>query len=279
MFADYAFEHYLAKGYSPQKAAAAVGAFMQESGEDLDPRTVHDNNTGIGIAGWRDEKPGVGRKTDFLNWAKQNELDPYDIDTQLDYFDYDITEGGHKNIGALLDQADNLDDAVGAMVHYERPQGYDPNDVTKVNGYSNRLSYAQNLYNTFVGNDGPQPQAIDMNDDSLADAPDKPTDDEDVELEPYPEASADDKDEAEVETPKTPRQKAGQALLSTAAKMASSSDEPFDYTPAGQNMDVNADYNFGIPVDEYEQYLPMYRDGGVVGDQDFLEYAKMIGAV
>src|SRR5688572_13318704 len=119
VFADYAFDRLIQKGYSPHAAAAVVGRFQQESGMDLDPLAVHDDGTGFGIAGWRDPEPGKGRRTNLLNWAKQNNLDPEDIDTQLDYFDYEITEGEERASGDLLRNAQTIDDAAAAMVHYE----------------------------------------------------------------------------------------------------------------------------------------------------------------
>jgi len=285
MFADYAFDYFLNKGYSPQKAAAAVGAFMQESGADLDPLAVHDNGTGMGIAGWRDEKPGTGRKTDLLNWAKENDLDPSDIDTQLDYFDHDISEGNERDVGKLLDSAQNVDDAVAAMVHYERPQGYDKADVTKANGYDNRLRYAQDLFNTYTG--GGEGESLargsTYQEDKLAQPPDMSSDtDNDVELEPY--SDSDDTDSETEKTDKTSddeestgRRRAAKMLFAAGEKARSAASEPFDYTPGGENIETQQNWDTGIPLNAYEQFTSLYQDGGVVGNYSIQEYMKKLG--
>lgn len=271
MFADYAFDYFLQKGYTPQAAAAAVGAFQQESGMDLDPLAVHDNGTGMGIAGWRDEEPGKGRKTNLLNWAEGQGLDPNDIDTQLGFFDYEITEGDERDAGDLLRNASTLEDAAAAMVHYERPQGYDRNDVTLANGYDNRLANAQSLLESFTGNDALlQDTSVDM-------------DFEEPDLEPVPELEDDEQYEAqdlEGEEPTT-RERFGKALFNAGQKMRDQASEPLDTTPGGENMEVDdSSYSQGIPVDDYKQYTSLYQDGGVVGEtMSVRDYFKMIGVL
>lgn len=279
MFADYAFERYVQQGLPPHVAAAVVGAFQQESGADLDPLAVHDDGTGFGIAGWRDPEPGKGRKTNLMNWAQQNELDPEDIDTQLDYFLHEITEGDEKAVGERLMAARDVNEAADAMVHYERPQGYDQNDVTKANGYENRLNNAKALFTTYVGDDslaaGEPTQTHDV-------SPMPEEADPDLELEPYPEdeeeTSDDTLEDVEAEEPST-RQQVGQALLNAGQKMQKQSqeEEEFDYSPAGDNVETEALPESGIPVDAYQQFTSLYADGGVVGENDIDEYFKMLG--
>jgi hypothetical protein len=267
MFADYAYDRFIEKGYSPHAAAAAVGAFQQESGKDLDPLAVHDEGTGMGIAGWRDVEPGVGRKTNLINWAKQNNLDPNDIDTQLDYFDYEINDGEERGVGDQLRNAETLDDAVAAMVHYERPQGYDQNDITKASGYDNRLNNAKALFDSYTGSDALAQDTRALDPEAM----------QEVELDEYPEDEEEYDDEAYEDEEPTDRERVGQALLSAGRKMQDQTNEPLDYTPAGENMEVEESYDQGIPVNQYQQYTAAYADGGVVGEMDINEYFRMLG--
>lgn len=274
MFADYAFNRYIEKGYSPQAAAAIVGAFQQESGADLDPLAEHDEGTGFGIAGWRDPEPGKGRMTGLMDWAKENDLDPKDIDTQLDYFDHEVTDGPEKSVGEALRNAGTVEEAADAMVHYERPEGYDAKDPTKANGYENRVNNARSLLASYTGEDpGAGPSAS-------ADAP---------EMEAYPEDdqadSTDDEvpaaedDNYDIPDQKTGLQKAGANLVRTSQKLRDQASEPLDYTPGGENVEIDQNYDQGIPVDAYQQYTGMYADGGVVGEASIDDYFKSLGVL
>ncbi len=276
MSADYTFQRLIDKGYSPQAASAIVGRFQQESGPDLNPLAVHDKGTGFGIAGWRDPKPGEGRKTNLLNWAKDNDLDPNDLDTQIDFFDHEVNEGDEAPIGEALRNAASVEDATAAMIHYERPQGYDEKDVTKASGYENTLNNARSLLSSFTGDSSiVQPEAsagIDVSPDDSRYNPE--LDSYDTTEEP-PAAEDDNYDDPVQE--KTGLQKAGASLARTGEKLRDASEEPLDYTPGGENMEVAQNYDQGIPVDAYQQYTPMYADGGVVGERTFEDYIKMLG--
>ena len=274
MFADYAFERYVQQGLPPHIAAAVVGAFQQESGADLDPMAVHDDGTGFGIAGWRDPEPGKGRKTNLMKWAQSNELDPEDIDTQLDYFLHEITEGDEKAVGEKLLSARDLNEATDAMVHYERPQGYDQNDVTKANGYENRLNNAKALFTSYTGEDA---LAAGEPTETHNTAPLPEEAEPDLELEPYPEDDEEDFDDESVGEGQTDTQRAGQAIYNAGRKMQDQSDEPLDYTPAGENVEMEELPDSGIPVDAYQQFTSLYADGGVVGEMDSEEFFKMLG--
>lgn len=273
MFADYALDRYIQMGIPPHIAAGIVGAFQQESGMDLDPEAVHDNGTGFGIAGWRDPQPGVGRKTELMNWAKQSGQDPSDIDTQLDYFLWEITDGPEKAVGDKLFSAQNVDEAADAMVHYERPQGYDQNDVTKANGYENRLNNARSLFNTYTGGNLATPQ-------EEAPLPDLNSDDPkyNPELEELTPQDDDyyEPEEGEDEGP-TDMERAGKAVYAAGQRLRDQASEPLDYTPGGDNMEVEVPQNSGIPVDAYQQFTSLYADGGVVGENDIDEFFKSLG--
>lgn len=276
MFADYAYERLLQKGYSPHAAAAAVGAFQQESGDDLDPQAVHDNGTGFGIAGWRDPKPGEGRKTNLFNWAGANGLDPNDIDTQIDFFDYETTEGDEASIGEMLRNAETVDDAAAAMVHYERPEGYDESDVTKASGYENRLGKAKALFESYAGGDAAAAVGIESPDDTLAESS---AEEDDLDFIPFDDGEKttdeDLADENKDDEKQTTGQRIGKAIY-TASRSAeeAANEDSGDYTP---NMEIEPLPETGIPVNSYQQYVPMYKNGGVVGEADINEYFKMLG--
>lgn len=282
MSADYAFQRLLEKGYTPQAAAAIVGRFQQESGADLNPKAVHDKGTGYGIAGWRDPKPGEGRMTNLMNWAKENKRDPSDLDTQIDFFDHEVNNGDEAPIGEALRNASSVEDATAAMIHYERPQGYDEHDVTKASGYGNTLNNARSLLSSFTGDPSlvGQKDSVDPNDPSYNpeldsyDTPDS-KDGYDSPGEEVPSAENDNYDD--IPDQKTGLQKAGANLAHTGEQLLEKSQQQFDYTPAGQTMDVAEADTQGIPLDAYQQYIPAYANGGVVGDQTFEEYIKMLG--
>lgn len=130
------------KGYSLIQAAGIVGHLLAESG--LNPTTVHDNGTGIGIAGWRDPTPGQGRKTDLRNFASARGWDPLDFRTQLEFVDYELKNSPHGRLAwQKLQTAKSVDEATTAFMHFERPAGYTPDNPTAGHNYSGRL---QNAY-------------------------------------------------------------------------------------------------------------------------------------
>src|SRR5262249_35393006 len=49
-----AYDFFLNRGYTPAQASGIVGNLIHESG--LDPNAIHDQGTGIGIAGFRNER-------------------------------------------------------------------------------------------------------------------------------------------------------------------------------------------------------------------------------
>ncbi len=112
-----AYNYYIKeKGLPSQVAAGIVGNLYQESG--LKPGAVETTNTaaGRGIAQW-----GVdGRWQGFLNWAKQNQRDPYNVKSQLDYV---LVEPGESQ--KAIDRIKNVSSPEQAAVifgkMYERP--------------------------------------------------------------------------------------------------------------------------------------------------------------
>jgi hypothetical protein len=143
--ASQAFQWLVGKGYTPAQAAGIVGNLQHESG--FNTRATHDQGTGFGIAGWRDPTPGQGRWTGLKNFAAQNRSDPASLETQLGYLDWELKNKEHRARDALA-KAQTPQQAAAAFLHFERPQGYDPNNPLASHGAANRVGLAQKAFAT-----------------------------------------------------------------------------------------------------------------------------------
>jgi hypothetical protein len=146
---NYAYQYFLKKGWAPHQAAALAGNAVAESGKSVNPTLAHDKvngvHTGLGIFGFRDPKPGVGRKTDLINYAKERGLDPMNRDTQLEFSDHELWQGKERANGQRLWGAKDLNSAQNAVVGYLRPQGYTAANPQGAHRYDYRLQQAQNI--------------------------------------------------------------------------------------------------------------------------------------
>ena len=128
-----AYQYYIDKhGLDPQTSAAIVGNLMQES--DLKPTAKETGGNGRGIAQWdaRDRWPA------FQKWAKDNDKDPLDLHTQLDYV---IAEPGWgQKALQVTGKAGNVQDATMAFGRsFERPN-------EKAAAWERRAGYAESLF-------------------------------------------------------------------------------------------------------------------------------------
>lgn len=284
--ADYAFQYYVDKGWSPYAAAGIVGNFMAESG--LNPNTIHDRGTGFGIAGWRDEKPGVGRKSNLIKFAKDNKLNPRDLDTQLAFGDYEL-RNSEKHVGDMLQSAGSADDASHAMIHYERPKGYNPDDVTQASGYQSRMTNSRSLLTNHVSGDStadyrpPAAPAADTTQDMVSG---------DNWVEPavnpnegYSGSNPDNSnwdvagDMGEGTTPARKRSKFSSAMAGAAQAgkidQAYQADTAFTPTP---NTDVLDAPTEGVDINAYQQYAGLFANGGVVHELSISDFfSKVMG--
>ncbi|WP_281354919.1 phage tail tip lysozyme [Chelativorans xinjiangense] len=137
---SYAQAFFMGMGWSPVQASAIVGAGMQESGSGLNPNAVGDNGTAHGIFQWR------GDRLDNLKaFAKRNNADWRDFDTQLRFADFEL-RNNEVEAGRRLKGAQNVEQAAFAMAGFERPrgwQGWENTDPAQIHGWSNRLAFAQ----------------------------------------------------------------------------------------------------------------------------------------
>lgn len=99
----YVYEGMLKRGIPEVQAKGFMMNFPDESGFNVTARegvpNVH-GTRGFGLYQVTDTAPGQGRETDLRNFAKQNGLDPNNVDTQLDFLKWEIsnTEKGAWNL-------------------------------------------------------------------------------------------------------------------------------------------------------------------------------------
>ncbi|WP_057465814.1 phage tail tip lysozyme [Pseudovibrio sp. POLY-S9] len=124
-------------GLKSFQASAIAGHGMQESA--FNTQAVGDNGTAFGVFQWRGD-----RAANLRAFAKKGGRDWQDMETQLDFMMTEL-QGSEGRAWQGLQNASNLQDAVTAFMHYERPQGYTVANPSAGHGYKNRLAYAQGL--------------------------------------------------------------------------------------------------------------------------------------
>ena len=118
------------QGYSPEKAAAIVGNIRYETGdfqhlEEIAPNAY--GTKGLGILQWTDTSNSGGRRTNFTNWAKGQNLDPGTFQANAGYLAHEMSgaDGDHWSGGGGLEGFKNtgtLNDATSHfMTNYLRP--------------------------------------------------------------------------------------------------------------------------------------------------------------
>jgi len=134
----------LSKSYGPVVASAVMGNLGVES-PSLNPTESHDQGTGIGIAGWRNE-----RRTQLYDFAKQQGLDPSSRQTQFAFLQHDL----ENNYPDLLKRMQATNDPVAAArmfrTEYERPAGTTQGNPMGL-GRASRLASNFNSGNFDVG--------------------------------------------------------------------------------------------------------------------------------
>jgi Phage tail lysozyme len=145
--ANDAMGFFMGRGYSREQAAGIVGNLIQES--NLNPNTIHDNGTGLGIAGHRLER--LDGPNGLRAFAAARGKPANDFQTQLEFVDHELqtTEGA---TGAALKAARTPQEAARAFIGFERPRGYGPGaPLEGVAGYSGRVSNAEALAGGITG--------------------------------------------------------------------------------------------------------------------------------
>ncbi|MCF1468498.1 hypothetical protein FS764_16445 [Agrobacterium vitis] len=153
-------------GFSPAQAAAFVGHGMQESA--FNTQASGDNGSAFGIMQWRGD-----RQTALRQFAAKSGRNVTDLPTQLDFAVSEL-KSTEKSAGDKFFASGNVQDAVSALMSYERPAGWTPGNPTAGHGYDNRLGYAL----SFAPADGGQPSAVTAPDSAVpapSDGTAKPT--------------------------------------------------------------------------------------------------------
>ncbi|WP_281932205.1 phage tail tip lysozyme [Roseibium album] len=131
---DYLIERH---GLQPHQAAALAGHGMQESSFNLS--AVGDNGTAFGVFQWRGN-----RLTNLKRFAKRTGRNWQQLDTQLDFTMHELATS-ESYAGKALKSATNLDEAVTAFMHFERPRHYTRANPAAGHGFANRLAFARGL--------------------------------------------------------------------------------------------------------------------------------------
>jgi hypothetical protein len=124
-------------GYAPHQIAGALGNFQQES--SFNPGAINPNDPGgsVGFGQWNRD-----RKQNLVNFANQMGGDPADPHVQAKFIVHEL-QTSEKGAGDALRNANDVQGATAAMIGYERPQGWTPQNPTGGHGWNNRLRYAQ----------------------------------------------------------------------------------------------------------------------------------------
>ena len=136
-----AMAFFIGKGWTHTQSAAIVGRLQTESGQSMNPTISHDNGTGVGIAGFRDPKPGQGRKTDLFNFASSNKMDWKQRRTQYAFLDNELRTT-EKTTGDALRASTDISSASAAVIGAFRPQGWSQGNPTRGMGYKTQLKNA-----------------------------------------------------------------------------------------------------------------------------------------
>ena len=112
-----ALQFFMSKGWSKAQAAGIVANLDAESGLSAHPVGWNDGGKAHGVAQWHGE-----RWKHLKEWAAKNKRDPNDLATQMDYFNYELSEGDMKAAGAKLRKQTTAAGAGDVVSRYdERP--------------------------------------------------------------------------------------------------------------------------------------------------------------
>jgi len=108
------------RGYSPVQAAGILGNLQVESA--LNPTAIGDNGTSYGLGQWHKDR-WQGLKSHAAGLG----LDPSDPSAQISFLDWELKNREGMAYQALQ-AAQTPEQAALAMMHYERPAGYTPDN-------------------------------------------------------------------------------------------------------------------------------------------------------
>jgi hypothetical protein len=131
------------RGYSPVAAAGILGNLKAES--NLNPSIVGDKGTSFGLAQWHS-----GRWNALNNFARNQGLAPSSPEAQIGYLDWELRNKENRAFQGLQ-SAKTPQEAAAAMIHFERPAGYNANNPLGAMHADRRVANAVNMYGTLSG--------------------------------------------------------------------------------------------------------------------------------
>lgn len=136
---QYAYKYALDQGYAPHQAAAWAARLAVESGTQLNPTVKGDGGAAYGIAQWHPD-----RWAKVSSWMQSQGMDPNSREAQLKAALWEKANS-EKFAGDALRSAQDLPQAMSAMMHYERPQGYTRANPSGGLGWNTGMKYAAGL--------------------------------------------------------------------------------------------------------------------------------------
>lgn len=133
-------EWLMAQGLSNIQAAAIIGAFIVES--NLNPQALGDRGLpqkAHGIGQWRGD-----RWFRLVDLATTRGKDKFDFFVQLEFALAELSST-EKMAGQKLFSATTIEEAVEAMIDYERPAGWTQKWPRKARTWKQRLSTSRSL--------------------------------------------------------------------------------------------------------------------------------------
>ena len=145
--ARYAYQRLVSQGIHPTYAAAAVGHLVEESGwfspDVIAGKRRGDSGSAAYAAQWRAE-----RLRNLENFAASQGR-PLDLDTQLDFIVHEgktgLDAGAARWYREAVQGQGNLNDAVAAFAHFERPAGYSSKNPYGISTFNTRLAHASKV--------------------------------------------------------------------------------------------------------------------------------------
>lgn len=126
---------FIDRGYPKQAAYAIAGHLRAES--NFNTRDVGDRGRARFLAQWHPDRQRGLRKL-----AARKGVSVYDFHTNLEYIDLELRTS-ETLAYRELHSARDLDDAVAAFAHYERPQGYSARRPRRIRDWHTRLRFAR----------------------------------------------------------------------------------------------------------------------------------------
>lgn len=106
----------LALGYEPHHAIGLTANLMQESGVGLNTRAVGDGGNAFGMGQWNGP-----RRRQYLAFAQRKGRDPGDLDTQIEFLDWELKNTERGAAAKILNTANARDAAIMASNEFWRP--------------------------------------------------------------------------------------------------------------------------------------------------------------